>query len=248
LTAQIWEEVLGTRPIGVSDNFFALGGHSLLATQVVVRMNSAFRVDIPLRMVFEHPTVAELARKVEELMQDPGSEDTPSIQKVPRDHFMPLSYAQQRLWFIDQMQPGQSTYNVPAAVRVQGIIDVGALERAFSEIVRRHEPLRTRFAVVQGEPHQVIEDPAEFQIQMIDLTASPAPQRDEQAKLLTKEEAKQPFDLGRGPLLRVKLLRLSDDDHALLLTMHHIVCDGWSIGILIPEVSALYNAFSSGAS
>lgn len=245
LIAQIWEEVLGTRPIGVTDNFFALGGHSLLATQLIVRMNNAFRLDIPLRMVFEHPTITELARKIEEMLAGESREVAPAIERVPREKFMPLSYAQQRLWFIDQLEPSTSTYNVPAAVRVQGRLNVEALEQALAELVRRHEPLRTRFALVDGEPQQVIDETSDFQLHRIDLSTVQTVEREEQAKSLAREEAREPFDLGRGPLIRVKLLRLADEDHVLLLTMHHIVCDGWSIGVLLREVSGLYTAFSS---
>jgi amino acid adenylation domain-containing protein len=246
LIVQIWEEVLQVHPIGVMDNFFGLGGHSLLATQVVLRMNTAFHFDIPLRLVFEYPVVAELACQIEELMQGGARQDAPPIQRVPRTDDLPLSYAQQRLWFIEQLEPGRSTYNVPAAVRIQGDLDVAALEQAFSEIVQRHEPLRTRFGLVAGEPRQIIETNGEFHLLISDLTSVPASDREEQAKLLIREDAKQPFDLGRDRLMRVRLLRLAPEDHVLAVTMHHIVCDGWSIGILMREVSALYAAFSAG--
>ena len=245
LIMPIWEEVLGVHRIGVMDDFFALGGHSLLATQVVVRMNNVFRLDIPLRTIFENPTIAELARRIEEFLAGEKPEDVPPIERLPREHFMPLSYAQQRLWFIHELEPATSAYNVPAAVRICGKLDVKALEQTFSELVRRHEPLRTRFSLVNGVPRQVIGEISDFEIQKVDLTAAPPEEREEKAKSLAREEAGQPFDLELGPVLRIKLLCLSDEDHVLLLTMHHIVCDGWSLGILLREVSALYGAFSA---
>jgi amino acid adenylation domain-containing protein len=248
LITQIWEDVLGTRPIGTEDNFFTLGGHSLLATQAVVRMNSAFRLDIPLRLLFENSSVAELAPKIEELVSGGASKETPPLERVPRDGFLPLSHAQQRLWFLQQLDPGASIYNVPAAVRIQGALDPTALERAFSEVVRRHEALRTRFTLREGEPQQIIEEAAEFRIQTVGLTEVPPGDRETQAKLLAREEAKLPFNLETGPLLRVKLLSLDEADHVLLLTMHHIVCDGWSIGVLLRELSVLYAAFCEGQS
>jgi amino acid adenylation domain-containing protein len=243
LITQIWEDVLSAHPIGASDNFFTLGGHSLLATQAIVRMNSAFRLDVPLRVLFENPTVAELAQKIEELIAGGAREEAPPLERVPRDQFLPLSYAQQRLWFIHQLDPGSSIYNVPAAVRIQGPLDAAALEKTFKEVARRHEALRTRFVLVDGGPQQVIEDTGEFRFQQADLSGASVDEREAQAKLLAREEARAPFNLEHGPLMRVKLLRLDAEDHVLLLTMHHIVCDGWSIGVLLREVSALYTAF-----
>jgi amino acid adenylation domain-containing protein len=242
----IWVRTFAVERIGIHDNFFQLGGNSLLAMQVMARINSAFQVEFPLRRLFEAPTVAQLSTVVEQLLKAGNTEKGSPIVKVPRGHFMPLSYAQQRLWFIDQLEPATSAYNVPAAVRVPGAIDANVLERAFQEVVRRHETLRTRFVLIQGEPQQVIEDTFNFQLAFVDLSAASVADREEQAKLLAREEARQPFDLSRGPLIRVKLLRLASEDHVLLVTMHHIVCDGWSMGILMGEVSALYASFSAG--
>lgn len=246
--AEIWARTFAIPQISIHDNFFRLGGNSLIAMQVMAHINSAFHVELPLRRLFEAPTIAQLATVVEQLIAAGQTENISSITRVSRDRFMPLSYAQQRLWFIDQMEPGASTYNVPAAARVQGPIDVRVLERAVGDVVRRHEILRTRFVLNHGEPQQTIADALDFKLVLVDLSAAFLTDREERAKLLAREEAGQPFDLSRGPLIRVKLLRLAHEDHVLLLTMHHIVCDGWSIGILMREVSALYTAFSAGKS
>jgi len=244
--ANIWVRTFAVERIGIYDNFFQLGGNSLLAMQVMARINSTFQVEFPLRRLFEAPTVAQLSIVVEQLVKTGNTEKGSPIVKVQRDHFMPLSYAQQRLWFIDQLEPATSAYNVPAAVRVPGPVDARVLERAFQEVVRRHETLRTHFVLIQGEPQQVIEETFNFQLAFLDLSAASVTDREEQAKLLAREEARKPFDLSRGPLIRVKLLRLAGEDHVLLVTMHHIVCDGWSMGVLMGEVSALYSSFSAG--
>ncbi|HET8888391.1 MAG TPA: amino acid adenylation domain-containing protein [Candidatus Angelobacter sp.] len=244
--ASIWVRTFAVDRIGIHDNFFQLGGNSLLAMQVMARINSAFQVEFPLRRLFEAPTVAQLSTVVEQLLEAGNTEKGSPIVRVPREHFMPLSYAQQRLWFIDQLEPATSAYNVPAAVRVPGPIDVKVLERAFQEVVRRHEPLRTHFVLIQGEPQQVIEETFSFQLAFVDLSAASLADREEQARLLAREEARKSFDLSRGPLIRVKLLRLAAEEHVLLVTMHHIVCDGWSMGVLMGEVSTLYSSFSAG--
>jgi len=168
----------------------------------------------------------------------------PRLQPVPREGKLRLSFAQQRLWFLDQYEPDKSFYNIPFALRLSGPLDVPALERSINEIIRRHEALRTTFPVYEGEPVQCINLPVEHPLSVIDLSDVPASDREDQARRLADEEARRHFDLARGPLFRRSLIRLAKNDHILLLTLHHIVSDGWSVGVLYRELSVLYGAFS----
>ncbi|HKH43208.1 MAG TPA: amino acid adenylation domain-containing protein, partial [Thermoanaerobaculia bacterium] len=239
LLAGIWSEVLGLdlgKRVGVRDDFFALGGHSLLATQVVSRVRGVLGAEVSLRQLFEAPTVAELARVVRTARQDATQ---PPIERVARDRDLPLSFAQQRLWLIDQLEPGSPAYNIPSAVHLSGEVSPARLERIFAEIVRRHEALRTTFAARDGRPAQVIAEPAPLSLPLVDLTGLPEEDREARARALAAEEARRPFDLQRGPLLRLALLRLAAREHVLLVTMHHIVSDGWSMGVLLREIAAL---------
>ena len=244
MLAEIWAEVLKVEGIGIHDNFFDLGGHSLLATQVVSRMRRAVQVEIPLRALFESPTVVGLAARIEEIHQKQHGLQAPPLLAVSRDKDLPLSFAQQRLWFLDQLEPGSTVYNVPIAVRIRGPLDVAALERSINEIIARHEILRTTFSTVEGEAVQIIAPSSSHSLPVVDLSGQAESARAEQARRLAREEAWRPFDLARGPLVRVTLLRLGQEDHVLLLTLHHIVSDGWSMKVLFRELSALYNAFS----
>ncbi|ARU63056.1 hypothetical protein CBW65_20310 [Tumebacillus avium] len=229
--AAIWQEVLGVEQVGAEDNFFALGGHSLLAAKIVSRINRRFDVDLPLRTLFAAPTVAELAAEVHTLA---GSGMTPLVP-ILREGALPLSFAQERLWFIDRLEGASALYNIPGAVRLSGALDVSALERSLQEIVARHEALRTIFTVVDGQAVQQIKDGADFTLAVADSA-------EEDVQSHASTEATVPFDLEKGPLLRAKLLRLADDEHVLILAMHHIVSDGWSLGVLLRELSALYAA------
>ncbi|RKH00097.1 non-ribosomal peptide synthetase [Corallococcus sp. CA053C] len=244
LLAGAWAEVLGLERVGVEDNFFALGGHSLLATQVMARVRKALGVELPLRALFETPTVATLARQVEQAQR--GGEASTPMERRGRDGVLPLSFAQQRLWFLEQLQPGNSDYNVPGALRLQGVLDVGALERSFQELVRRHEVLCTVLPSVEGEPRQSILAESSLRLAHVDLSGLNATERQAEVERLAREEARAPFNLEQGPLLRVTLLKLDAQEHVLLLTMHHIVSDGWSLGVLVKEVSALYGAYVAG--
>ena len=246
LVASIWAEVLDLERISVVDNFFDLGGHSLLATQVISRVRDAFGQEVALRQLFEYPTVDELSRSIVLAQQAGEGLEAPRITPVPRDERLPLSFAQQRLWFLDQLEPGTSFYNVPIAVRLTGRLDLEALERTLLEVTRRHEVLRTTFAVVNGEAVQIISPRSRVIEPVIDLSALSREEREAETSRFVREEAQQPFDLEQGPLLRVTLLRLGAEEHVALVTMHHIVSDGWSMGIFINEVAALYNAFING--
>jgi amino acid adenylation domain-containing protein len=242
---EVWAEVLRVERVGVRDNFFDLGGHSLLATQVVSRVRHLTHVELPLRVFFESPTVEALARHVASA-RGADSTQPPAITRLERGGELPASYAQQRLWLIEQLEPGSAAYNVPSAARLRGSLDAGALAEALREIVRRHESLRTRFVSIDGRPVQVIEQGVELDVPTVDLTALSEVEREERAMELAREEARRPFDLSRAPLMRATLLRLSDEEHVLLLTMHHIVSDGWSMGVLVREMRSLYEAFAVG--
>ncbi|HZF14101.1 MAG TPA: amino acid adenylation domain-containing protein, partial [Thermoanaerobaculia bacterium] len=260
MLAGIWEEVLGREQIGATDDFFALGGHSLLATQVVSRVRTLFEVELPLRQLFEAPTLAGLARAISGAREAREARDAsqveaiaPPIVPVPRDGELPLSFAQQRLWFIDQLEPGNPAYNVPWAMRLEGLegeIEVDRLRRTFGEVVRRHEALRTTFEVSSGRargPVQRVRESLPVPLPLVSLERLPAAEREAEIRRLALREARRSFGLSRGPLLRLTLLRVSRREHVLLVTMHHIVSDGWSMGVLLREVMALYGAFSRGA-
>ncbi|MBZ5521678.1 MAG: amino acid adenylation domain-containing protein [Acidobacteriia bacterium] len=246
MLCSIWEEVLKVHPVGANDNFFELGGHSLLAGQLTSRIQIAFSVELPIQAVFEGPTVAEMAQRIEQAQRRGEGPGMPPLRRVRRMESIPLSYAQQRLWFMDQLEPGLATYNIPAAVRIQGPLDVQALEKVLTEITRRHESLRTRFIAVAGTPRQVIEENVALSLPLFDLSAMPEHEREAEARRLAFAGAQTPFDLSRAPLLRARLMKLSAEDHVLAMTMHHIVSDAWSVGILIREVSELYGAIVAG--
>ncbi|GHO80005.1 hypothetical protein KSD_77760 [Ktedonobacter sp. SOSP1-85] len=246
--ASIWSELLLRPHLGIADNFFELGGHSLLAMQVIARVQQALGVELALRTLFEAPTIAELAQRIEALKQIGSSEGLPPLVPMARPEQLPLSFAQQRLWFLDQLEPGSATYNMPAALRLVGPLSFESLEESFHGIVQRHESLRTTFVTQQNQPLQHIAAMAELQIQLIELSGVTLGQREEYLKELAREEAHRPFDLARGPLLRVRLLRLQPQEHILLFNMHHIISDGWSIGVLVRELTAFYRAAVRGKS
>ena len=242
----IWGELLGRDRIGVRDNFFELGGHSLFATQLLARLRDTFAAEPTLRDFLDDPTVAGLARLIERELSAGSGPEAPPIVRVDRSGPIPTSFAQQRLWFLDQLDPGNASYNIPTAVRLGGDLDVPALRRAFNEVVRRHEVLRTTFAAEGGVPRQVIAPGLDLAVPIVELEGTPESDREAQSRRLIEEEARRPFDLARGPLLRASLIRLAKREHVILVTMHHIASDGWSIGVLIREVAALYDAFRAG--
>ncbi|MBV9108432.1 MAG: amino acid adenylation domain-containing protein, partial [Gemmatimonadetes bacterium] len=243
--AEIWAEVLRLERVGVTESFFVLGGHSLLATRVVSRVRQVFGMELPLGALFEGPTVAELAGRVEE-MRRAGLPVLPPVVPVERTGALPLSFAQERLWFIDRLEPGSTTYNLPAALRLTGALDEQALGRALGEVVRRHEALRTTFGEADGSPVQVIAPFDGFVVPVEDLSALSEADREAAVRRRATEEAARPFDLAAGPLFRAALLRLGSEEHVLLFSMHHIVSDGWSMGVLFRELSALYASYREG--
>lgn len=246
ILAGIWGQVLNVNRVGIHDDFHELGGHSLLATQIISRIRRAFQVEMPLRELFEHPTVAELAKVVQSVaLTQPEKADLP-LEPVGREGELPLSFAQQRLWFLEQLEPGNLFYNLPTAVQLSGPLDSNALRQSINEIVKRHEVLRTIFVSKSGKPHQQIIPELTIALPIIDLQDLPRVEQEKEAQRIITAAARRPFDLAKGPLLRANLLKLDVDDHIAVITVHHIVSDGWSMGVFIQELAALYVAFSTG--
>ncbi|HET7232330.1 MAG TPA: amino acid adenylation domain-containing protein, partial [Longimicrobium sp.] len=243
--AGILAEVLERERVGARDNFFEIGGHSLLATRLLSRVRAAFGPELPLRALFEAPTAAALAERVEAARRS-NVPQAPPLEPVERTGPLPLSFSQERLWFLHRLQPDSAFYNVPAVVRLSGALNVAALERALSEIVRRHEVLRTTFHEHDDEPVQVVAPFAGFTLPVEDLSALPEREREAFAERRAADEAARPFSLSTGPLFRPTLLRLDDGEHVLLLCMHHIVCDEWSIEVLYSDLATLYAAHAAG--
>jgi amino acid adenylation domain-containing protein len=246
--AGIWIKVLDVKQVGIEQNFFALGGHSLLATQVISQIREAFQVELPLRSLFESPTLFELAQRVEAALREGQQLAALPIERVTREENLPLSFAQQRLWFLDQLQPGSSAYNLSRAVRLQGQLNLAALEQSFNEIIRRHEALRTAFVSVDGEPKQVILPEVSITLPVVNLQTLPPEAQETETKRWATIQAQYSFDLTTAPLLNALLLQLTEQEHVLLFTIHHIVADGWSAGVIIQELAALYDSFYIGKS
>jgi amino acid adenylation domain-containing protein len=246
IVASVWATILKLDRVGVDENFFELGGHSLLATQVISRVREAFKVEIPLRAIFERPTIAGMAESVETALRAERGSLAPPLVPVSRERELPLSFAQQRLWFLDQLVPGNPFYNVDTTMRLHLALDTEALEHSLDEVVRRHEALRTTFRVSDGQPVQVIAPALKLDVPVVNLCHLPDSTREAEAAHLAQLEAQRPFDLSEGPLIRASLLKLGEQDYLLLLTMHHIVTDGWSMGVLFEELGALYETYSAG--
>jgi amino acid adenylation domain-containing protein len=245
VVAAVWQEILGAK-VGINVNFFDAGGHSLLATQVVSRLQKAFDIKLPLQYLFEYPTVAELSECIDKVRKGEQNFQIPAIEPVSRTENLPLSFAQQRLWFLDQLEGGSSTYNVPIALELKGSLNAIALEQSLAAIVQRHEVLRTSFPTVDSYPVQAIAASCGITLAVVDLQSLSEKEQSVKVQQLVLETAQQPFDLANEPLLRASLLRLDEKCHILLLVMHHIVCDGWSMGILLRELYALYAGFAQG--
>ncbi|MEO1427763.1 MAG: amino acid adenylation domain-containing protein [Cyanobacteria bacterium J06633_8] len=244
--ANIFGEVVKVQNVGIHDDFFSLGGNSLLATQLISRLKVAFDLEIPLGLIFESPTVAQLEAKFTELRTKNSSLNLSSIQPRTENGQLPLSWAQERLWFLDQLEGSNAIHNISGGLRIKGNLDINALQLALSEIVNRHEVLRTSFQKEDGKPIQVIHPQATINIDLVDLEQLEATERENFVQQQAKLEANTPFNLEIAPLIRSSLLKLSSTEYVLLLTMHHIVSDGWSMGIFIEEVCSLYKAFTQG--
>ncbi|HSE17009.1 MAG TPA: amino acid adenylation domain-containing protein [Pyrinomonadaceae bacterium] len=246
MISEIWRELLVMERFGIHENFFELGGHSLLATQLVSRLRKSFRVDVQLRHVFDAPTVAKLAESIKEIMASGETIRPPVITSVSRNGEVPLSFAQQRLWFLDQLEPGTPVYNIATGMRMIGPLDVAAFEQAITEIIRRHEILRTTILTIDGHPQPVVAEAQSFRLPVTALDVLDVDARESEARQIAEAEAEEPFDLSTGPLFRIKLLRMDDADHIVLLTMHHIIGDGWSMEVLVREVAVLYESYKTG--
>lgn len=244
--ADVWQQLLGIESVGIHDNFFDLGGHSLLATQISSRLQNLLQVDVPLRDVFETMTVAELAGRVEARYKETQNQQTLDIVRVPRERKLPLSFAQQRIWLLDQLMPGNPLYNIPIAARLLGPLDTAVLEKSLQEIVRRHESLRTTISIVDGQPVQVIHLTFNVPLFVKNIQEFSVHEREGEMLRIANEEALQPYNLAQGPLLRTTLLCLDEQEHVLLLTMHHTIADGWSMGVFFRELTVLYSAFCKG--
>jgi amino acid adenylation domain-containing protein len=246
LLAGIWGQLLSQRDVGAHDDFFSLGGHSLLAIQVMGRMRQVFGVDLPLRSLFEMPVLSDLARQIDLARRSGAQLARAPIARVSGDVRFPLSFAQEPFWEMEQVVPGSPFYNMPVALRLSGPLDADALRRGFTEITRRHEVLRTSFAYSNGQPVQVVHAAMEIELPVTDLSGLPESDRESRARELAREAAAVPFLLTSAPLLRCFLLRLAESEHILLFCVHHAAADGWSMSVLLRELTALYNAFRQG--
>ncbi len=241
IVARAWGAVLGVERVGARDGFFELGGHSLLAMQVVSRLRAALGVEVPLRAVFDAPRLDAFAERVRRTRSG-DAEAPPPLRRAARDGVLPLSFAQERLWFLEQLEPGGAAYVMAGALRLSGALDAAALEWGLGEVVRRHESLRTTFRTANGVAAQVVAAAGGWALPVEDLSALPEAEREAEARRRVGAEAARGFDLERGPLFRALLLRLGADEHVLSVTMHHAVSDEWSVGVLVREMSELYAA------
>ncbi|MGI8502515.1 MAG: amino acid adenylation domain-containing protein [Hassallia sp.] len=245
--ASIWHQVLNIPQVGIHDNFFELGGHSLLAMQVIYRVRQGFSTEIPLGLLFETPTIASLAQAIAQ-SQNQGTDTSKhqAIAKRTNKESTPLSFAQQRLWFLDQLEPDSAAYHIIKGVQLQGDLNVAVLQQTLDAIVAHHEALRTNFVTHDGNPVQVISEPRSVELVMIDLKDCPETERTTQVEQLLQQQAQRPFNLTKDLMLRACLVQLSPQEHILLLVMHHIASDGWSISILFEQLTTLYQAFLNG--
>jgi amino acid adenylation domain-containing protein len=240
------EDILGLDQVGINENFFDLGGHSLLATQLVSRIRMDFKVDFPLRKLFDHPLIFEIAREIENLKEVFPEFIQSDLVKIPRNNDLPLSFSQQRLWFIDQLDPGTSAFNIPTTVRLKGNLDIESLKKSLSFLSERHEILRTVFPSKDGKPIQKIIPEPNYEFAFHDLEKETASAKENLALEWLQKEGKRSFDLVSGPLIRLSIARISTTEHILLLTLHHIITDGWSMNVLVKELAEIYTSYING--
>ncbi|MFO0777382.1 MAG: amino acid adenylation domain-containing protein [Nitrospira sp.] len=242
ILAGLWADVLSLKHVGVRDDFFELGGHSLLATQVMSRIRTAFQIELPLRSLFEAPTVEALSAVIDQAR--PGGDETllTPLTAAERRKPLALSFAQQRLWFLAQMEPEGWSYNLPFALRLSGALDFAALSQSFEQVIARHETLRTTFHASDGEPVQVIDSGRGFVLPVDDLSELPDNRREEAVQEAVSVEVRRPFRLDHDRPIRARLLRLGEQEHVLLVTLHHIAADAWSMTLLANEVAVFYQA------
>ncbi len=248
ILAKIWSQVLGGEHVSILDNFFQLGGDSIRAGQIIARVRQALQVDLSVSSFFETPTIAGLAKGIERVRLEAKELEAPPLLPIARNKTLPLSFAQQRLWFFDQFEPGNPIYNRPVVLRLTGRLHADMLERCLNQIVARHEILRTNFSAAGGEPVQVISPSLPLKLRVTDLSDLTNSQREGEALRQAVEESRKPFDLVQDPLVRANLFRLSEEEHLLLWLTHHIVFDGWSDNILLEEFTTLYTDLMAGRS
>src|SRR5688572_27659711 len=246
IIAGLWQRVLGMERIGRNDNFFGLGGYSLLATRIVSRIRESFKVELPVRYLFEWPTLADLAERVEEMLRAGNTLLLPPLKRLSGMEQLPLSYAQQRLWFLDQLTPDNTAYNIPVGFRVSGPLNLIALEQSLNETIQRHESLRTNFVNVDGQPVQVVAPMRKQALPVINLENLTEAERQSLVQRLAVEEAQRPFDLAKDALLRTTVFRLGEQEYVLSVVMHHVISDGWSMNVLSRDVPLVYGALGQG--
>lgn len=238
----IWTESLQLEKVGITDNFWELGGHSLLGTKIISRVQKAFQIDVPLRALFETQTVRELTAYVQTQRQNDQTRSPANIKRVQRDTPLALSLAQERIWFLHQLMPENPLYNITTAVSLTGPLDISALEQSVNSLIQRHEALRTTFITREDQPVQVIQPPFSLSIMRADLRHLPPEAKTTQAQQLAQEQTEAPFDLVHGPLIRASLVQMDTAVYHFYLTMHHIISDGWSMGVLLREIAQIYQA------
>ncbi|MBD2410049.1 non-ribosomal peptide synthetase [Nostoc calcicola FACHB-389] len=244
--AEIWRQIFGLEHIGIDDNFFQLGGHSLIATQILSRIRDVFQVELSFKQLFENPTIDDLIKVIFQQQQIKQPFPIAKIQPIPRGGYLPVSFAQERVYFIEQLAPSMSAYQFQESLRFQGYLNTSILEESLGEILRRHEIFRTTFPAVEGKLVQLIHPPQPVKLEVIDLQNFAKPEQEAEVERLTEAAIHQPFNIRELPLIRWTLLKLSDEEHVLVHVEHHMVHDGWSFNLFLRELLALYQAFSEG--